>query len=76
MSYCNELPFGIISRNSYLNIETINTIYSYDYYSNIDDADFINIYNDVEDYFLNYYGYVDDDEIMNCKKRIIEQWRM
>ena len=75
MSYCNELPFGITSPNSYLNIETMN-IYSYDYYNNIDDADFVNIYDGVEDYFLNYYGYVDDDEIRNCKKRIIEQWRM
>ena len=44
--------------------------YGDDYY------DFANIYDCVKDYFLNYCGYVNDDEIINCKKRIIEQWRM
>ena len=29
MFYCNELPFGVISPNTHLNIETINIIYSY-----------------------------------------------
>ena len=50
--------------------------YEDDYYDNVDDADFVNIYECVEDNFLNYYGYVNDDETINRKKRIIEQWRM
>ena len=50
--------------------------YEDDYYDNVDDADFVNIYECVEVNFLNYYGYVNDDETINRKKRIIEQWRM
>ena len=46
---------------------TCEEYYGDDYY------DFANIYDGVEDYFLNYCGYVNDDEIINCKKRIIEQ---
>ena len=30
MFYCNELPFGIISPNRFLNIETMNIISFYD----------------------------------------------
>ena len=30
MSYCDELPFGIISVNRFPNIETMNIIFSYD----------------------------------------------
>ena len=30
MSYCDELPFGIISSNDYLSIETMNYIFSHD----------------------------------------------
>ena len=37
------------------------------YYNIINDADFFNIYDGI---------YVDGDEIINCKKKIIEQWRM
>ena len=34
-----------------------------DDYDNIDDADFVNIYEVVENYFFfNYYGYIDDDD--------------
>ena len=47
MSYCDELPFGIISPNSYLNIETMKIIYSSDYYDNIE-GDFVNIFDGVE----------------------------
>ena len=49
---------------------TCEEYYGDDYY------DFANIFDGVEDYFLNYCGDVNDDEIINCKKRIIEQWRM
>ena len=30
MFYCNELPFRIIPLNRFLNIETMNTVSSYD----------------------------------------------
>ena len=83
MSYCDELPFGIISPNSYLNIETMKIIYSCDYYDNIE-GDFVIFLMVLK--FSFYYGYVDDDDnddddydnddISNCKKRIIEQWRV
>ena len=44
------------------------------YNDNSDDADYV-IYDDgVDDYYVNYYGYVDDDVIINCEKRIIEEW--
>lgn len=47
----------------------MNIIYSYDYYNNTGDSHFVNIYDDVEDYFLNYYDYNDDDDdIINCKR--------
>ena len=51
MSYCDELPFGIISPNSYLNIETMKIIYSCDYYDNIE-GDVVNIFDGVEVQFL------------------------
>ena len=59
MFYCNELPFGTIPPNCFLNIETMNLISSSydDYYDNIDDD--------------NDYGkYIHDLEvkIINCKK--------
>ena len=72
MSYCDELPFGIISSNSYLNIETMNIIYFYDYYECTDDIDYINDYDGVEDYYADYYVNIDDVSLMvdivNCKK--------
>ena len=55
----------------------MNIIYSCnedDYYDNIDNAGFVNIYGGVKDYSPNYYGYFDDDEIINSKRRMIEQW--
>ena len=58
-------------------IERINIISSYDendYYDCIDDADYINDYDGVEDYYADYYGITDDNDLMlvivNCKKRI------
>ena len=54
-----------------IEIETMNINSSYDendYYGCIDDANYINDYDGVEDYYLDYSGYVDDDEIVNCKK--------
>ena len=72
MSYCDELPFGIISSNSYLNIETMNIIYFHDYYECTDDIDYINDYDGVEDYYADYYVNIDDVSLMvdivNCKK--------
>ena len=68
MSYCDEL-----------HIETMNIIYFYnDYYECIDDADYINDHDGVEDYCADYYGNIDDDNFMvvivNCKKRITENY--
>ena len=37
--------------------------YEDDYHDDIPDAEFFNIYGDVEDYFLNSYSY-DGDEII------------
>ena len=68
MFCCNELPFGILPPNSYLNIETMNIISSYDgeyyyasYCDNIDDGDYVNYYDSVDSYYVNCYGCVDDD---------------
>ena len=56
----NELPYGIISPNCFLNIETINITSSYDnyYYDNIDDADYDKYIHNLE------------VEILNCEKII------
>ena len=46
------------SPNSYLNIETMNII-CFD--ECIDDVDYINDYDGVEDYYADYYGNTDDN---------------
>ena len=53
----------------------MNIISSYDendYCECIHDADYINDYDGVEDYYADYYGNIENDdlmvEIVNCKK--------
>ena len=55
MFYCNELPFGLMSPNHFLNIETMNFISSFndDYYDDIDDADYDRDIHDLKVEIIN-----------------------
>ena len=55
MFYCNELPFGLMSPNHFLNIETMNFISSFndDYHDDIDDADYDRDIHDLKVEIIN-----------------------
>lgn len=59
MFYCDELLFGILPHNPFLNIETINIIFCDDDYDDYDAYDDYHSDQDgVNDYYANYYGNV------------------